>query len=175
MVKPTSQVRNPSAPTGPEAPSGPGGTIAHMEEEFKELEELNRPRKVLALAAILLIGGIVGGYFWFVRDRSTVLAPPVPIEGVLIETSQPHVGAVLDPSAPVFAWESVASRDTYVFTIKLEGAPAPTIERNSKSSTVRLTEADLKLLAPGSYIWYVKARDKDGTILGTGHGRFRLR
>ena len=175
MGKPPNEVRNPQPPEEPEPSSGLTGTIAHMEEEFKELEQLNRPRWAMAIAALLLIGGAVGGYFYFVRDRGASLAPPVPIEGVLMDVSQPPNGSVLDAPPPIFAWESVTSRHDYLFTLKLEKAPTALLERSSRSSTLRLTQDDSKLVGSGSYVWIVRARAKDGTVLGTGHGRFRIR
>jgi hypothetical protein len=146
-----------------------------MEEEFKELERKSAPRWVLGVLALVVAGAAVGAYLWFAPGRSGALAPPVQIQGVPIDISQPRNGSVLPAPPEMFAWESVADRDHYLFTLQLEGAPAALLERGIKSSTFRPTKEELLRLGPGSYVWIVRARTKDGTVLGTGHGRFRIR
>lgn len=176
MVKPLiNDARDPKPPEAQEAPSALSESISHMEEEFKELEGRSRPRWALAVLVLLLVGGAVGAYFWFGKGVGRSLAPPVPIVGVQIDVTQPPNGSVLDETPPVFAWESVASRHDYLFMLKLDDATSAVLERSSKSSTLRLTQDDLKLVGKGSYVWIVRARSKEGTILGTGHGRFRIR
>ena len=170
------------APKGPQVPQPPGtpgsataGSFSHMEEEYRDIEGQHGPRWALAVAALVLVGGSIGAYFYIRSERSVRLAPPVPIEGVLIEVTQPHNGATLDAAPPLFGWETVAGRDHYLFTLKLESGPTALIERNSKSSTLTLTKDDLKLLRSGSYIWVVRARTREGSVLGTGAGRFRIK
>lgn len=169
MAKLTNEVRGPSP--------GLSGTIAHMEEEFKELEHMSRPRWPMALVVVLLAGAAAGGYFWFGRDlgSSRPSATAAAVEGVRIEVSEPRDGARLTSAPADFSWESIAGRSDYLFTLKLEGSPAALLERTSKTSKLQLTEDEWKPLGSGSYAWTVRARAKDGTVLGTGNGRFEVR
>lgn len=173
MAQASKNPQGPQSPATPE-PSDVKGSFSHMAEEFTELEGQHGPRWALLVAALVLIGAVAGAYYWSTTSRAERLAPPVPIEGVLIEVSQPRAGSTLDVAPQMFGWETVAGRDHYLFTVKLEDAPAAVIERSSKSSTLTLTQDEQKLLGSGNYIWIVRARAKDGTVLGTGHGRFRI-
>jgi len=168
MVDPSNEVRGPSP--------GLSGTIAHMEEEFKELEKMNRPRWPLAIGVVLLVGAAVGAYFWLGRSPESGRAvSSAPVEGVRIEISQPPNGSLLEGAPAAFVWESIAGRNDYLFSLMLESAPTPILERSSKTATLELSEEDAQRLGAGIYVWTVKARAKDGKILGTGTGRFRIR
>lgn len=157
-------------------PSGPAGSIAHMEEEFRDLERMSRPRWPLALAMVLLVGAAVGAYFWLGRPaRHTAPARPLAVQGVLIEVAQPRNGSVLDAAPAVFAWESIAGRHDYVLRLERDGSAAALLERSSKTPKLELSGVDAVRLVPGDYVWTVRARAKDGKVLGTGIGRFRIR
>ena len=78
MTHPTNEVQT--------IPPGPSGSIAHMEEEFRELERMSRPRWPLALALVLLLGAAAAGRFWLGRTpRAASVARPVAVQGVPIE------------------------------------------------------------------------------------------
>ena len=168
MTHPTNEVQT--------IPPGPSGSIAHMEEEFRELERMSRPRWPLALALVLLLGAAAAGWFWLGRTpRAASVARPVAVQGVPIEVSQPRNGSVLDAAPAVFAWESISGRSDYLFRLERDGAPAPLLERTSKTPKLELSEADAARLSAGRYVWTVRARAKDGKVLGTGTGRFQVR
>jgi hypothetical protein len=152
------------------------GTIDHMEEEFLELEQKSRPRLAWAAIVLVLLGAAVGAYFWFAAgEKASALGPPVPITGVLIEISQPRNLSEHDAAPQLFAWESIASRHDYLFTLKREGEQAALVEHTSKTSTLRLTPEEAARIGSGNYAWTVRARAREGAILGTGGGRFRVR
>jgi hypothetical protein len=157
-------------------PSGPSGSIAHMEEEFRDLERMSRPRWPLALAVVLLVGAATGAYFWLGRTpQQGSVARPLAMQGVPIDIAEPRNGSVLEAAPAVFAWESIAGRNDYLFRLEREGAATPLLERSSKTPKLELSEVDAGRLVPGRYVWTVRARAKDGSVLGTGRGRFQLR
>ncbi|HKQ62412.1 MAG TPA: hypothetical protein VJS92_14060 [Candidatus Polarisedimenticolaceae bacterium] len=150
-------------------------SIEHMEEEVRELEGIGRPRWGLLLSGLVVAGLVIGSYIVWMRPAGRASLPPPAVDsGTPIEVAQPRPGRFAELPTH-YAWESVAGRSDYLFTLTMEGASMPLVQRVVKTPSLDLTPEEAGSLPAGKrYVWRVTAR-RDGQSLGSGQGRFELR
>ncbi len=156
-------------------PDSSASALDHMEEEFRALEKA-RPRWVMWVVGILLVGAGAATYYWYANRPPVKLnRAAVTTTGVVIELSEPRPGK-LDQPPTHFAWESISGRYDYHFVLTVEGSSEPLVDRSVSNTSLDLKPEELARLAQGgSYAWTVTARQRDHRILASGQSRFQVR
>ena len=148
-------------------------TVDRFEHEIEDLERPMGMGPRQWLVGVAIMAAIVGAFLvgsWMQWKQPDASKPNIAV----IETIQPRSGLLSDRPT-TFQWDSVARTSRYVLSIREYQGNSDLIVKETPTSTVELTEAEVSRLAKGGrYQWNVKARSSEGWTIGEGNGSFSL-
>jgi hypothetical protein len=146
--------------------------VDRFEHEIEELEQPIGHGARMWLVGVAVMAAIVGAFMLgsFLQSKK----PDASMQVIMvIETIEPKSGLLADKPTR-FQWDSIARTTMYLLTIREYQGTTDIIVKQTPTSTVELSEAEISRLARGGrYQWKVLAMGAEGTI-GEGNGSFSL-